>query len=66
LRYQNKRGLHTIAHIMERLPVSMDRATQQAVRKTVEVLSTLSLGLALSLDVAKTGLVVDMTATVVD
>jgi hypothetical protein len=48
---------------MEGLPVSMNRAVQQAVRETEEVLSVLGLSLALSLDVAKTGLVVDVTAT---
>jgi hypothetical protein len=63
LRYQSGRGLRTIVHLMERLPVSMNRAVQQAVRETVEVLSALSLSLALNLDVAKTGLVVDVTAT---
>jgi hypothetical protein len=48
---------------MEGLPVSMDRAVQQVVRETAEALSALSLSLALSLDVVKTGLVVDVTAT---
>jgi hypothetical protein len=63
LRYQSGRGLRSIVHLMEGLPVSMNRAVQQAVRETEEVLSVLGLSLALSLDVAKTGLVVDVTAT---
>jgi hypothetical protein len=51
---------------MEGLPVSMDQAEQQAVRETVEALRAINLSLELSLDVAKTGLVVDVTATPVD
>jgi hypothetical protein len=66
LRYQSGRGLRTLVHLIEGLPVSMNRAVQQAVRETVEVLSALSLSLALKLDVAKTGLVVDVTATLGD
>lgn len=66
LRYQSGRGLHTVVHLMERLPVSMNRAVQQSVRETAEALSALSLSLALSLDVVKTGLVVDVTATLGD
>jgi hypothetical protein len=63
LRYRNRGGRRTIVHLMEGLPVSMDRAVQQAFRETMEALGVLSLSLALSLDVVKTGLVVDVTAT---